>query len=257
VYWHAMSMTHRSSAAEQTDLPEKDMTKLNGFIATALIAVCTAVCVSFQAMGAIEAAAVSDTGTETAETPATPRELLLSIRSALANEEIAKETFFDTATLKQFLGAGYHFSDYVGVQKGIVASDIGNVYFDEQGNRTWLGQHRPCLINATFEFTADGLNRKPQGSVAMLTIGRSGGPDSAISAELVKQIFGEPQEVTEGHPTAPPPHGYPYIESTPTNASGNSWLTYRTTSPSLVQYARFLTVADGTVTEIQLYQQAR
>jgi hypothetical protein len=189
-------------------------------------------------------------------TPITPKEFLLNIRSASTNNEIVDEGFFNTVRLKQFLGAGYHFSDYPGSKKGVSFSDSENRYSDDDGQPTWLGLHRPCLRHGTFIFVADGLHHKPQGSITLLTIVRGGGPNSAISAEMVEEVFGIPQEITEGHPTGPPPHGYPYIESPRTNVLGNRWLTYRTESAGMVVYAKFLTVADGTVSEIELDQHA-
>jgi hypothetical protein len=191
------------------------------------------------------------------ETPVTPKELLLNIHSASTSNEFIDKGFFSIGRLKQFLGAGYNYSDYHGTMKGLSFSDSENRYSDEEGNPTWLGLHRPCLRQGTFLYTAEGLHHKPHGSVALLTIVRGRGPNGAISAEMVEEVFGIPQEITEGHPTSPPPHGYPYIERSRTNVLGNRWLTYWTESAGMVLYAKFLTVADGTVSEIELDQHAR
>lgn len=190
--------------------------------------------------------------------PSSAIELLVSIRSALEKDELLNGTFYSIANMQKFFGVGYRFNDRkdeVG-QRTIVFDDRNNIYIDEQVNLTLLGRNRPCLWGGTIQYYAGSPGHKATSGISMMTTGGAWGA-CTISADMVKQIFGEPNTVTEGFPTTPPPDGLPYITPPQTNELGNRWLTYRVELSKHLQYAKFRTIGDATVIEIQLVEVQR
>ena len=226
-------------------------------IVTAVLVASTTSCPIFARTGGdVAQSAVSSGETAMLVLPATPKELLINIHSALAGGELLKETFYTRGNLVHFLGAGYRFTNDK-ANREISFDDGDNIYIDESGNLTFLGRNRPCLWRGSLGFDPGSSGHGAAGSIAMLTLGRSAGTKSTITADMVKEIFGEPDTVTEGVPTAPPPHGLPYVATPRTNELGNRWLTYQAELNGHLQYAKFRTLGDAAVVEIQLFEAQR
>jgi len=190
--------------------------------------------------------------------PISPKELLVRIQSALARGELLSDAFYSPDHLEQFFGFGYRYKvgNDAASQKTIYFDDGDNIYVDEHGEPTLLGRHRPCLRRGTILFEAGGPSRKAKASIAISTTGPAA-PDSAFGADLVLEVFGAPSAVTEGSPSAPPLHGQAYQAPPQTNELGNHWLAYQAEPDRHLQRAKFRTLGDATVIEIQLFEEQR
>jgi hypothetical protein len=190
--------------------------------------------------------------------PASPKELLINIQSALKKGALLEDAFYSAASLNNFLGIGYRFTqaEERGAQKIIYFDDGGNVYIDEKGNLTPLGRNRPCLRSGTILFEAGGSSRRAKASMSIITAGQIPSTGT-FNANLVLEVFGLPSSVTEGGPSVPPPHGREYVATLPTNELGNRWLAYDTELDGYLQRVKFRTLGDGTVIEIQLFEEQR
>jgi hypothetical protein len=190
--------------------------------------------------------------------PASPKELLVNIQSALKKGELLNDAFYSDSGLHDFLGAGYRFAraDESAGQKTIYFDDGGNVYVDEKGNLTPLGRNRPCLRSGTILFEAGGPSRRARASISIITAGQIPS-NSTFNANLVLEVFGHPGSVTEGVPSVPPPHGREYVATLPTSELGNRWFAYDTELDGHLQRVKFRTLGDGTVIEIQISEEQR
>jgi hypothetical protein len=226
--------------------------------AALLIATSTGAPVLAQASGATPQSPVSTSESAVPGLPASPKELLVSIRSALAKGELLDAAFYSTANLQRFFGAGYRFTAPSGEagSKIIYFDDGGSQYLDEQGNLTPLGRKRPCLHSGTILFGAVGRDRKARASMSIMTAAPA---DSARSfgANLVQEVFGVPGAFAEGRPSGPPLHGFPYMEAPPSNEPGQRWLTYQAELNGHLQRVEFRTLGNATVAEIQLFEEQR
>jgi hypothetical protein len=183
---------------------------------------------------------------------------LVNIQSVLKNSALLDDSFYSAASLNNFLGVGYRFTqaDEGAGQKIIYFDDGGNVYFDEKGNLTPLGRNRPCLRSGTILFDRGGPNRRSKAGISIITAGQIPST-SNFNADLVLEVFGHPSSITEGVPSVPAPHGREYAATLPTSDLGNRWLAYETQLHGHLQKAKFRTLADGTVIEIQLSEEQR
>lgn len=190
--------------------------------------------------------------------PVSPKELLINIRSALKNGALLDNAFYSAPSLNNFLGVGYRFTqaDDRAAQKIIYFDDGGNVYIDEKGSLTPLGRNRPCLRSGTILFDAGDSSVRSKVSISIITAGKIPS-NSTFNADLVIEVFGHPSSITEGVPSVPPPHGTEYVTTLPTSEFGNRWLVYDTHLDGHLQRAKFRTLADGTVIEIQLSEEQR
>jgi hypothetical protein len=190
--------------------------------------------------------------------PASPKELLVNIHSALSKGALLSDSFYTPTSLKNFFGAGYRFAE-AGETTGhriIYFDDGGNVYVDEQGKLTQLGRNRPCLRRGTILFDAGDSRRRAKASISMFAIGRIGSP-STFGADLVREVFGVPNSITEGVPSVPASHGGEYVATERKDELGNRWLNYQAETDGHLQRVKFRTLDDATVIEIQLLEEQR
>lgn len=188
--------------------------------------------------------------------PVSPRELLARMQAALARGDLLKDSFYDTSSLQQFFGPGYRFTvapDLAGA-KTIYFDDGDNIYVDEHGAPTAMGLHRPSLRRGTLLFENAVAGRKAKASIAIETMGPAAAA-SAFDAGLVRQVLGAPAATSEALPSAPPAHGQAYRPTRQAQLAGNLWLSYQTEANGILQRMRFRTLADATITEIQLFEQ--
>jgi hypothetical protein len=189
--------------------------------------------------------------------PASPKELLVNIQSALKRGELLNDAFYSASSLHDFLGAGYRFTqaDERNGQKIIYFDDGGNVYIDEKGNVTPLGCNRPCLRSGTILFEA-GPGRRGKSSISIIAAGQIQS-NGTFNVDLVLEVFGLPSSVSEGVPSVPPPHGTEYVATPSTSQLGDRWLSYDAELDGNLQQVKFRTLGDGTVIEIQLFEEQR
>lgn len=194
--------------------------------------------------------------TSGAAIPVSPKELLARMQAALARGELLKDSFYTSSSLQQFFGPGYRFTvaPDLGGAKTIYFDDGDNVYVDEHGALTAMGLHRPCLRRGTILFERAVAGRMAKASIAIDAMG-PGVAASAFDAELVRQVLGAPEATSEAVPGAPPAHGQAYRPTRQVHPAGKLWLSYQTKANGILQRMRFRTLGDGTVTEIQLFEQ--